>query len=418
MKTIFLTGYLMIAITLKTFATDLLVEEFALAPNFSSISAAVAAATDGDRIVVKNRNGNAPWIENVTVNKSLQFVPFTNDTFFVVQGTYTIVPADNREITFIGMRNTSGTITGTALGNVAARTKVNIMGSSLQLGGITFNQNGYNLQVVHTLLASGGITLRHGSVIGCDVTNPANGVGIAVAPETALTSETVRLIANKVTCLSATTGAIGISWASTSHFFDIRNNLVFTRNMGILISRTRVLNSVINRLSNNTVSIAGAPTTASVYGINFTTTSASSITEVMNNLIDLNSASTSNIFGINNVSTVPTVNLIYNTIDDNIAAARRTSGSFTTNANNSIAAVALAADGNIIGAGGRDLGNPAAPFYDLDLTVNDCGAYGGGFSLSNYFPIHAGSSRLYMVTVPANVRVGGTISIQADGYDR
>lgn len=418
MKTSFLLCCLMAVMAMKTYAADLLVEEFAPAPSFSSIAAAIAAATNGDRIIVKNRNGNAPWIENVTVDKSLQFLPYTNDTFFVVQGIYTIVPADNREITFIGMRNTNGNIIATALGNVAARTKVNIMGSLLQAGAITFNQNGYNVNVVHTQLNAGGITLKHGSIIGCDITLTTNMPGISIVAEIALTSETVKIIANKITNLSVTTAAVGISWGSHTHFFDIRNNLIYVRNVGVAVSKSRVLNTVTNLLSNNTITISGAPTTANVFGINITTASASSIIEVMNNLIDLNSTSTSNITGINNTSAIPTVILVYNTIDDGIALANQIKGNFTTNANNTSTAVTLAPNGNIAGSGGVDAGNPAAPYYDLDLTRNDCGAYGGGFSHSNYFPIHAGAARVYMVNVPSSVRVGNTISIQADGYDR
>jgi hypothetical protein len=418
MKTSMLICCLLAIMTLNSYASDLLVEEFGLAPAYSSISAAVAAANDGDRIIIKNKNGNAPWIENVTVNKSVQFLPFTNDTFFIVQGIYTIVPADNREITIVGMRNMAGNITGSAVANVAARTKVNIMGSLFQSGSVLISANGYNVNTVHTIFANGGVSIRAGSVIGCDITMTANSSGIAISPEIALTSETIKIIGNKINNSSVTTGAYGIAWTSGTHFFDIRNNLVYTRNVGIIVSRSRVLNTVSNRLNNNTVSITGSTTTANAYGINILTTSANSIVEVMNNLVDLNSTSSSNIFGITNVSAVPSVTFIYNTVDEDITAARRTTGNFSTNSNNNFAAVVLAPDGNIQGAGGLNMGNPSAPYYDLDLTVNDCGAYGGGFSLKNYFPIHAGAARIYMVTVPANVRVGGTISIQADGYDR
>lgn len=418
MKTTVLLCCLLVATALKTYASDLLVEEFALAPSYSSISAAVAAATNGDRIIIKNKNGNAPWIENVTVDKSLQFLPFTNDTFFVVQGNYSITPADNREVVFIGMRNMAGGISVTTAGNVAARTKVNIMGSWLQAGAIAFAQNGYDVNVVHTKLSAGSIALRNGSVIGCDVTIATSGTAVGITGETAVTSEKVKIISNVITSLGNTAAACGINWASGSHFFDIRNNLIYTRNVGVAVSRTRALNSVANKLHNNTVSIVGTLTSANVYGINITTTISTSIIEVMNNLIDLNSTSTTNIFGISNTSALPTLTLIYNTVDDGIASNRRTAGNFTTNSNNTFTPVQLNADGNISGAGGLNAGNPAAPYYDLDLSINDCGAYGGSYSLSNYFPIHAGAARVYMVTVPANVRVGGTINIQADGYDR
>ncbi len=418
MKNTVLLCCLLVVSALKTYASDLLVEEFALAPSYSSIGAAVAAATNGDRIIIKNRNGNAPWIENVTVNKSLQFLPYTNDTFFVVQGNYIITPADNREIVFIGMNNLVGGISATTVGNAAARTKVSIMGCWLQSGSIAFAQIGYNINTVHTKLNAGSVAFRSGSLIGCDITIATSGSAVNITGETVVTSDVIKVIANKITSLGTTTAGFGINWSSASHFLDIRNNLIYVRNSGIAISKCRALNTVTNKLNNNTVSINGALVSANVYGINITAASANSIFEVMNNLIDLSSTSTVNVYGINNVSTLPNITLIYNTIDDSIAVARRTSGSFSTNSNNTFTTVGLTANGNIIGNGGINAGNPAAPYYDLDLSINDCGAYGGGYSLTNYFPIHAGSARVYMVTVPANVRVGGTISIQADGYDR
>ncbi len=408
----------MMAMTLKTFAADLLVEEFAVAPAFGSIGSAVAAATDGDRIIIKNRNGNMPWIENVAVNKSLQFLPYSNDTFFVVQGTYTITPADNREISIIGMRNVTGNITATVVANPAARTKVNIMGSYLQAGSVTFNQNGYLLNIVHTLLAGGNIAIRSGNVIGCDIHTSTNAASITIAAETAVTTSVNRIVGNKIANVAVNAAAVGISWASTTHLFEISNNLVLTRNIGIAIARTKLADVTANKLRNNTVSINGATTTSNVFGINITTASAGSVVEIMNNLIDLNSTSTANIVGINNTSAVPAVSMIYNAVDRDIAQGKQFTGNFTTNSNNVATAVAIAADGRIVGTGGVNAGNPAAAYYDLDLTVNDCGAYGGGFTLDNYFPIHAGAARVYMVNVPANVRVGNTLNIQADGYDR
>ena len=87
-------------------ANDIVVEEFGLPPAYATITDAVNAAADGDRIIIKNRAGNIPWIENVIITKALEFLPFENDTFFVVQGNYTVNIASGKTVTFIGMRNT------------------------------------------------------------------------------------------------------------------------------------------------------------------------------------------------------------------------------------------------------------------------------------------------------------------------
>ena len=110
-------------------AADRIVEEFGVSPTFPNIAAAVTAASNGDRIIIKNRAGDIPWIENITVDKSLQFLSYANDGPFVVQGTYTIPSADGREVTIIGMRNTAGGIAGSAGGTSTRGTKVRIIDS-------------------------------------------------------------------------------------------------------------------------------------------------------------------------------------------------------------------------------------------------------------------------------------------------
>lgn len=66
-----ITLLILIIFYLQSFAADRVVEEFGFPPAYSSIGAAVAAANDGDRIIIINRSGNIPWIENITINKSL-----------------------------------------------------------------------------------------------------------------------------------------------------------------------------------------------------------------------------------------------------------------------------------------------------------------------------------------------------------
>lgn len=96
--------------TLPLLATDRVVEEFGQPPAYPNITSAVNAAVDGDRIIIKNRAGNIPWIENIEVTASLEFLSYDNDEFFYVQGDYTITGATGRTVTFVGMYNTAGDI--------------------------------------------------------------------------------------------------------------------------------------------------------------------------------------------------------------------------------------------------------------------------------------------------------------------
>ncbi|MFN7014250.1 MAG: hypothetical protein ACK4ON_08285, partial [Bacteroidia bacterium] len=62
-------------------------------------------------------------------------------------------------------------------------------------------------------------------------------------------------------------------------------------------------------------------------------------------------------------------------------------------------------------------GAPGISFYDLDLSVNDVGAYGGSYSLNNFHPI-TGAARVYFVKAPKSVLQSGTLNIKADSFDR
>lgn len=418
MKKQLLLLFMMVSAIANVHAADLLVEEFGVLPVYSSIGDAVSAASDGDRIIIRNRAGNIPWVENISINKSLTFLPFDNDTFFVVQGTYTIVPADNREVNIIGMKNTNGFIYGNAIGNTSARTVVNFLGCYLVNGGFSIGSHGYNATVAHTVLDNGTIYIRHGLVLGCDITTSSTAGGINVQSETATTNEVIKLYGNKITSNSTSTSAYGINWTSSSHFFDIRNNFIEQRNIGIYISNTRNSNLELNKLYNNTVTFVST-TSSSPYGIYCTSTSSSSVIEIMNNLVDINTTYSASHYGIYNASSSPQVNCYFNTLDGGITGARRVVGSYTVSSNNTAGTVTTDATGNnVTGSVGIDAGNPSNVFYDLDLTTNDCGAYGGSYTLANFFPIHAGSARVHLLNYPFNVRQGSTLNINAKTYDR
>jgi pectin methylesterase-like acyl-CoA thioesterase len=59
-------------------ATDLYVRNLGAGGAYSTVSAAIAAASDGDRIIIKPKTtGTGAYVENLTINKSLTFVSET-----------------------------------------------------------------------------------------------------------------------------------------------------------------------------------------------------------------------------------------------------------------------------------------------------------------------------------------------------
>ena len=75
-----------IAMAQTMFGADLLVEEFGVAPAYNSIQAAIDASSDGDRIFIKNRTSDIPWVGDVTINKNIELLSYDGQDFFIVQG--------------------------------------------------------------------------------------------------------------------------------------------------------------------------------------------------------------------------------------------------------------------------------------------------------------------------------------------
>ena len=109
-------------------ATDLTVQEFGAGGNYSSINAAMTAAVDGDRIIVIPKAGNAPWVENLIVTKSLTFISDTENGKIDLNGNITISPSIPLQVTFIGL-NMNGSIQSSGDATGGARTKINIFNS-------------------------------------------------------------------------------------------------------------------------------------------------------------------------------------------------------------------------------------------------------------------------------------------------
>lgn len=395
----------------KSYATDIVVEEFGISPAYSTISDAVTAASNGDRIIIKNRAGNIPWIENVNISKSLQFLPFDNDTFFVAQGTWSISLGAGQAVTIIGMKNTLGGIQASTSTGGAKTAQINVHGCYFISGNIYISSSAYELNATHNLFDAGYIYASFGSICGNDITSSANyPIQIFNGSGTVL-NDTVFIIGNKVN--STGNNYAGIYISNIISRYHIKNNFIKSRYMGIMTGSTC---NGTNLIYNNTIQMNNS--SSSVYGIDVYLVSTGDILEIMNNVIDFVST-TSSMTGINNDGgNSGTVNVYYNHIDqvstNNISSGFSFTGNNTTNQT-----ISFTSDGHLqVGSAAINGGNPAAPFYDLDLTAGDAGAYGGSYTLDNYFPLFAGSSRVYLNTYPFNVRLGNTLNIKGNSFDR
>ncbi len=399
-------------LTFSASAVDRIVEEFGVSPTYPNINAAVTAAVDGDRIIIKNRAGDIPWIENITVDKSLQFLSYADNGFFVVQGYYSIVPGTGRQVLINGMRNTSGSVQAAPGTSGVRGTRVRVIDSFFVSGGVQLANQYFDVDVVGCTLQNGTVGLFYGNVIGNDIDGSnITDEAISVTPSVGgFPLDTCAIIGNKVKGRVSYEGI----FVNTDHqVVHIRNNYVQHGWMGIEVYGGNT-SGVQNLIWNNTVTAYTGQFTT--YGISLANTSAGSIWEIMNNAVTR--TWTGECRGINKDSgNNGQINVYFNHV---AGMSISISTGFTFEGNNTTTQpITLNADGTFSNAPAAvNGGNPAAPFYDLDLSIGDAGAYGASYTLTNFHPLHTGAARVYMSAHPFNVRQGSTLRVRAVAFDR
>lgn len=380
----------------NVFAIDRIVQENGPSGTFSTISAAVAAALDGDRIIIYPKIGDNPYVENIVLNKTLELASAEDGVRYKIQGDISLLAANNRTITIIGAHITTGSITGSAAG---WRTNVNIMGCLIEGGDITLN-NQYYASVVSNILANGSISIAHGKIIGNELSNENK--KITIANSTSIANDTINIIANKAARIEC----------SSNVFLNIFNNLL-VRN-----SYSDYFYSINYEFTSTTAN------KLNIFNNTFILTS-NNFNSALNYYLVLNSPALikNNIFQrVNNYSYLPrftfgsgvNVTASYNYYFNssiNISSENQPTNLAAAPVNNTTGQL-------ILPTAALNGADPSFEFYDLDLSVGDAGCYGGSYTLDNYFPI-TGSSRVYNIEMPFGITTnGGPLNIKAESFDR
>lgn len=415
--------FLGIIIAVPGFSTDRIVEEFGFPPAYSSISAAVAAANDGDRIIIKNRAGNIPWIEDITINKSLQFLSYANDDFFVVQGDYTIEFIPGLEVDIVGMRNTSGNLGQGSAASGTREAKVRLMDSWFQDGNVSLSSNFFDFDIIGNKIDDGLVRLSIGNLIGNDITGTNVGTSLVSVTNstTNFLGDTCLIIGNRINYTSSLNSYYSLHVDNRQQVVHIKNNFVRYSSTGIRISGS-ISEPIPNVIWNNTTLGQSSFNTSTSYGIYVFQTISTSVWEVMSNVCVEGTLGMDNRRGIgwsSGSAQGGTANCYYNHIGTGLSPA--ISGGWTFEDLNEVnQTIELNGDdGSFTNSPNAiDGGNPAPLFYDIDLTTNDAGCWGGSYTQQNFFPQHTGAARVYNVVYPFNVRSGNTMDVKAFSFDR
>ncbi len=377
-------------------AADLYVRDFGAGGAYATISAAITAAADGDRIIIRPKAGGIPYAENLVIDKSLSFASETLGAKYLVQGTIVVTPLAGRVVTINNLNLTSSLTTSDL---IAGRTTINILNSTtsaifLQFQNITTNISGTDI--------NGSLYFSNGKITGSRINDSLICEGIT---DTILSTDGVEIVGNFV--------GRYIDISQRNYTFKILNNFVGSFAFGTisLINIVAAKNGSINEIQNNTIPFF-VDSTGNKGSITITLTAPNTATfSILNNVL---SSPTAN-FEI--YATGATVYAYYNMsanafVVSGVTAASSNVGSavFTVNSTTTYA---------VTGAN-VNAGYPDDEFRDLDLSLNDIGNYGGSNSWANYWPVTPGNKpQINYLNTPRRIYIGTTtLNATGSGYSK
>lgn len=374
-------------------AADLYVRENGAGGAYSTVSAAITAAADGDRIIIKPKASNAAYIENLTINKSLTLVSETAYTKYFIRGTVNINPQAGRVVTISGLSSGNFTIynivaTGATTGG---RTTINLYNCYLNNVDTTPANTTTNMS---GCTVNGFVYFSHGRMTGNNVDRMT---AYNTSSDTSMAASDIEIIGNAV-----------YSWIGsqqTSYNFKFYNN--FTTGFGIYNTKTSGTSEIVN----NTIYEPNGGDIAPIYiSLNGDPGTGGNIT-IMNNAISFVVGQTNACIQTNGVANVTaTYNVSTNAF---VTEGTITQSNNTGAANMNFGDATYAVTGMNVNAG-----NPAVQYTDLDLTRNDAGHYGGSNSFSNYWPADSGNrAQINYLNVP-RVITGGTLNVTGSGFSK
>ena len=345
---------------------------------FNTISSAIAASSNGDRILVDA----GTYTENLQLNKELSILPLVEGIRYTVKGFAYVGMASGGRVVISGIRLTLGLILEATH---TVRTDVILIDSYLELAAAVDPY--VHLELYRDTLFS-GLSASSLTMVGCFVNGDYNtGAGIAVSGNTMLPDD-IKIIGNSI---GSPTGGSGINIQS-SRVFHIENNFVRTNPSGtpaVNFARTGNYSAPPSRVLNNTFykHIAQAAFAVNDNG-------ALSPLTLKNNAIVGYSSGAVNPLPANSPELLSDHNLSVPATSINTTTGQPQAGSSLMNA-----------------------GDPDPRYLDLDLTTNDVGCYGGSNSRAN-FTTGMGSAVVGFMNAPRVVAQGEAVNISATGFDR
>ncbi len=417
------------------YATDRLVDPTLSSGNgttiFTTITAAINAAVNGDRIIIAANTYNDAAL---TIGKSLQIMPQTPGTTINFNANITIAgfPGMKLEITGVNLGIYNFNSNSIVSGSYTNRAKTSIIECSA--ANANFDNEFYELNLLKNIFTS-DVNLKYGNVVLNSMSN------LNIWDET----QTINSNSNRIIITNNTIRERLVFYNDDNKFIITNNNL-----NNILIKRWDPDNTIKNIVTNNEF-VDGASFGISIFNVPFYNIVVSnnkfigSVRFLTNTYTSWGAyyASRANICSYDSpelshlrVSTNPNQNnssagteYVWNwNLNATLAPDPNISGFFEWSYNGIdypysviIASNQPLAVTRIIGQQ-NDVngGNPNHDYYDIDLTINDRGINGGPYSQLNYNAPNPNNSKAFIfdLDIPTDLFPTQTVDIKAKGYHK
>lgn len=405
------------------FATDRYVDPNLSSGNgttlFTNITSAVAAAVNGDRIIVSSNTYNEATL---TISKSLKIIPQTAGTTINLNANIIIAGFTGMKFEILGFNLGVYSINSNIIsgGDYSNRAKISIIDCSIT--SIDFDKNFYECNIIRNSISQ-SLNFRYGNVVLNTVNN-------------------ISFLDEDQNNPSGTTQKTLITNNNISNYIFIYNNdskLVLANNIitnGLYLKRWYSDSSYKNKIVNNQFSTSGS-----------TQLLVSTINVPVYNLIFSNNVGNISFYCGGDTGGFAGTNLNYNTMDSiyldlgwyytatsnqglttSLFPSNDVNGVFEWSyngfllphsapaGNQPLSFINIAGTNNII-----DAGNPNHDYYDIDLTINDRGTSGGPYSSNNYVPTtNPNNSKAFIfdLDIPTDLFPGQNVNISAKGYHK
>lgn len=380
---------------------------------FGTISAAVTAAVDGDRILIVSGNYAEPTL---VLNKSLTLLAQTAGGVINFNGNITVVGAPSMKLQVLGFNLGVYSFTGNAItsGSATSRAKISLI--ECLAAAITFDQDYYEANLMRCV-TSGNTTIRYGNVV-------SSKMGNLYVNDEPLNNQNGRILIANDTVIGR------INFLHDDYTMNIYNSLLKDLYLWKWNNSTTYTNKILNNefaagcifhipfvgvpaynfdISNNLFAgsinyyAGGDPGPSSGCGFNACSGNQWNYASNDECCSYWNTTASSS----PNPAVSGFFKWTYNGVDLPVTAPTGSQPLVFTNIQGQTA----------ISNGG----NPNHEYYDIDLTVNDRGRAGGPYSILNYNPISNpgnGKAFIFDLEIPADLFQGQAVDIKAKGYHK